>query len=548
MATAAKSYNLSVVVEAIDKITGPLKKVTSAIGSVGSRFKGLGAGLRNIGDQAGLPIFVNALAKVVDAGSGVFDALASVAKGAAAAATAVGLSTAAVLALVKGYADATGAIGDAAERTGASRERIQELGFAAKLSGSSAETLEGALLKMNIAVGNATKGSKELKEMFAGLKISLKNTDGSLKSTDQLFDLFVNRISRIKDPALQAKAAVTIFGKSATELLPLIRSGNKGIAEMAAEARRLGVVLSDDAVHAGEDFGDTLDKIEFAVTGATNTILKALIPSLDKLGNQLIETIVKYRPQIEAFAAEFAKNLPRYIDEATEMILKLKDSLAFLGDFILWVSDNLGVFKTGLAVVTGVVIATVLPAIITLTTAIWSLGAAILATPIGWILLAAAALVTAAVLIYKNWDQFSAFFIEKFEEVKKAFSEGFVKGLWRAWKEFNPISLIIEGLNNMVKFATGIDIAGILKEKLGIATEVNVEAKGGANSAEGGGNPNYTAVPEGGPIAAGLADAKAKITLDFKNMPAGVAVDTAAGQGVKVQTNQGYSMMPAAGS
>jgi len=544
MATASKSYNLSVVVEAIDKITGPLKKVTSAVGAVGSRFKGLGAGLQNLGDQAGLPVFINALSKVVDAGSGVFSALAAVAKGAAAAAAAVGLSTAAVLSLVKAYADATGAIGDAAERTGASRERIQELGFAAKLSGSSAETLEGALLKMNIAVGNATKGSKELKDMFSGLQISLKNTDGSLKSTDQLFDLFVNRISRIKDPALQAKAAVTIFGKSATELLPLIRSGNKGIAEMAAEARRLGVVLSDDAVHAGEDFGDTLDKIQFAITGASNTILKALVPSLDKLGNQLIETIVKYRPQIEAFAAAFAENLPRYIEEATQMFFELKDSLKFLGDFILWVSDNLGVFKTGLAVVTGVVIATVLPAIIELTTAVWALGTAILATPVGWILLAAAALVAAAVLIYKNWDQFASFFIDKFEAVKKAFGEGFVKGLWKVWEEFNPVNLILDALNSLVKFATGIDIGGILKEKLGIATEVSVEAKGGANPAAGGGNPNYTAVPEGGPIAAGLANAKANITLDFKNMPTGVAVDTTAGQGVKVQTNQGYSMMP----
>jgi hypothetical protein len=399
---------------------------------------------------------------------------------------------------------------------------------------------------MNLTVGKAAAGSKDLKQMFAGLQINLKNTDGSLKSTDELFDLFVNRISRIKDPALQAKAAVNIFGKSATELLPLIRSGNKGIAEMAAEARRLGVVISEDAVGAGEDFGDILDKLGFAVKGVSNTILSAIIPTLSKLSTQLIDTIVKYRPQIEAFAASFAENLPRYIQEAGAALVQLKDTLAPLGDLIVWFSGNIGLFKSAFAVFAGVVIATVLPAIISLTTAVWALGAAILATPVGWILAAAAALVAAAVLIYKNWDQFASFFIDKFEAVKKAFGDGFVKGLWSLWKEFNPVNLIIDSLNSLVKFATGIDIGGIIKEKLGLATaSVQVNADGSpASGASKGGNPDYTAVPANGPIAAGLADAKAKITLDFKGLPQGTTVDTAAGQGVQVQTNQGYSMMP----
>ena len=54
---------------------------------------------------------------------------------------------------------------------------------------------------------------------------------------------------------------------------------------------------------------------------------------------------------------------------------------------------------------------------------------------------------------------------------------------------------------------------------------------------------NYTAVPEGGPIAAGLSNAKAAITVDFKNMPQGASVETQATPGANIKTNQGYSMM-----
>ncbi|WP_163011310.1 phage tail tape measure protein, partial [Pseudomonas viridiflava] len=97
---------------------------------------------------------------------------------------------------------------------------FRELSFAAKLSGSSAETLGGALQKMQINIGAATAGSKELSQMFKGLGINIKDSSGKLKSSDALFDTFVDRISKIKDPSLQAQAAVKIFGKSATELLP----------------------------------------------------------------------------------------------------------------------------------------------------------------------------------------------------------------------------------------------------------------------------------------------------------------------------------------
>lgn len=544
MAATGKSYNLSVVVEAIDKITGPLKRVNAAVSATAGRISGIGNSLRTIGDRGGLPTLLNAFGKVGSAAAAVGKRVALLGAGIVTFAAA---GVAALIPLAKAYADATGAIGDTANRTGISRERLQELGYAAQLSGSSAETLAAALGKMNLAVGAATKGSKEFKDMFAGLQINLKNADGTFKSTDEQFDIFVNRISRIKDPALQAQAAVKIFGKSAIELLPLIRSGNKGIAEMSTEARRLGVVLSEDAVGAGEDFGDTLDKLSFAFKGVSNTVLSALVPTLNKLATQLIEIFVKYRPQIEAFAEAFAKNLPGYIETVWQNLQRIYNLLKPLGELLVWMSGNLDGISIAFDVLAGVMIAAVLPSIIALTTAFWSLAAAVLATPIGWIALAAAAFVAAAVLIYKNWDEFASFFIDKFEKVKTAFGEGFVKGLWNLWKEFNPTSLIIDSLNSLVKFATGIDIAGILKEKLGIVSgDVEVNATGGAGTGgNAGGNPNYTAVPEGGPIATALADAKANITLDFKSLPQGTSVDTSAGQGVKVQTNQGYSMMAA---
>jgi hypothetical protein len=526
------------VVSVVDKITAPLKGITAAVSRVGGSIKGLS-------DRSGLSVLTNAFSKVGTSVAGLGRAVAGVGKSMLGIAASLGLSGGAAYAAAQAYADATGAIGDLAERTGASRERIQELGYAAQLSGSSAETLGGAIQKMNLVIGQAKSGSKELKEMFAGLQISFKNANGEAKSTDEIFDTVVNRISRIKDPALQAKAAVTIFGKSATELLPLLKGGTKGIAEMAAEARRLGVVIDENGVRAGEEFGDVLDKLKYAFKGVGNTIGSALVPQLSMLATQLTDTIVKYRPQIQAFAEEFAKNLPRYLEEAGAALKELWEALKPIGSAIKSLSDSMGTIKLALSVFVGYVTAAVLPALISVTTALWGLAAAFVATPIGLFIASAVALAGVAVLIYKNWDNFASFFTEKFDAVKSAFKTGLVDGLIEVWQQFNPVGFILDSLNSLVKFITGIDLGSMIKSKVSdLLPGSGGDSDPSAVNQPIGPDQNYTAVPEGGPIAAGLASAKAAITVDFKNLPTGASVDTQATSGANIKTNQGYSMMP----
>lgn len=507
-----KSFPLSVVITAVDKITGPLKKITTTISGAGKSISGFGSSLTRLSDRSGLPVLANAFGRVGSAAGAVLKRVAFLGAGIATMAAA---GVAALIPFAKSFADATGAIGDAAERTGASRERIQELGYAAQLTGSSAESMNNALQKMNLAIGNAKGGSKELKQMFQGLNISFKNANGTAKTTDEMFDLIANRISRIKDPALQAKAAVAIFGKSATELLPLLRSGTKGIAEMSAEARRLGLVIPESGVAVGEEFGDTLDKLSFALKGVGNTIGVAVTPALNKLANQLIETIVKYRPQIEAFANAFADNLPKYIDDAGAALGKVWAILEPLGKAITVVADNIGVFQLALDIGVGVAIAAVIGPVYTLTTAFVGLAAAFLATPFGLVAAGIAGLAAGAVLIYKNWGDIKKFFLDMFGSIGRAFGK-------------------------LVELIGGAQVGQEINAQLSQVKVPGGQFMGGRGPVP---NPNYTAVPEGGAIAAGLANAKANITVDFKNLPPGASVDTATSPGAQIKTNQGYSMM-----
>lgn len=577
---ADKGYGLSVIIGAVDRLTAPLRGMLGKV-------QAISAGISKSLDRAGLPVFTNSLKNVGSAIGGVGSAVGQSRDRLLGLGATLGITSAAIGLFVNGYADATGLIGDTAERTGISRERFQELGFAAKLTGSSSEALAGALQKMNINVGAATKGSKELQDMFTGLGIKLKNTDGSLKSTDQQFDMFVDRISKIKNPALQSQAAVKIFGKSATELLPLIRSGGAGIKEMADEARRLGIVLSDDAVRDGEAFGDILDTLKAAVGGVGNVIGTALVPELSKMSTWLTETIVKYRPQIEAFATAFARDLPGNIERIVGFLGDLYEGIQPVINAVGWLSDTFGGANVIFAALGAYIGGGLVMSILNLAVAFKGLGFAIAATPVGWFLAAVFAIGFAATVIYKSWDNIVAFFEEKWAGVKAAFSDGIINGIVKVWEEYNPATLIMEALNGLVKYMTGWDLSAILGEKIRDAVSamksaipdwaakmLGIEVSGGAteeagDAGAGADQPTVqTQAPESGAAAPGsekdLADIgrraarvgnesakivatppqpqEVRVKVDFANMPSGTKVKTEGSQGAQFDTNLGYSM------
>lgn len=582
---ADNGYSLNVIIKAVDRVTAPLRGIFNKVRSASS-------GITGALDRVGLPIFTNSLKNVGGAIGGVGAAVADGTKRLLGLGATLGITGAALNLFFQGFADATGAIGDTAERTGISRERFQELSFAAKLSGSSADTLAGALQKMQINIGAATAGSKELKEMFKGLGINIKDASGKVKSSDALFDTFVDRISKIKDPSLQAQAAVKIFGKSATELLPLIRGGGAGLKEMSAEARRLGVVISEDAVREGEAFGDTLDTIHAALGGVGNTIGSALVPQLNKLGSHLIETIVKYRPQIEAFATSFAANLPGNIEKVTGFLGDLYDGVQPVIRVFGMLTDTFGGANVVLAALGAYIGGGLVTSLYGLAVALKGVGVALLTTPVGWFLVAVAAIGAAAYVIYKNWDDIATFFEEKWARVKAAFSDGIVNGIVKVWLEYNPVRLMMEAFNGLIKYLTGWDLGAILgakiadavaaiknglpdwaKDLLGIE-DVNVSAPNVSASSPTDASQRPAAPGDGlgprlldqnavpgprrsfadlGQRAAQTGQASAqqltlppqavKVQVDLNNVPLGTKVKTEGSQGATFDTDIGYSMM-----
>jgi len=201
---------------------------------------------------------------------------------------------AAVTAPLVGSAKAFSEMGDRmakmSQRTGISVETLSELAYAAELSGADLDTLEGSLRKMQKAIVAAAEGSEGATDALAKLGLTVENLRGL--SPDQQFKLIADRLSQIQSPAVRAALAMELFGKSGTQLLPLMLEGAKGIEALQRQAHDLGLTMSTEDAKAAEALNDSFDTLWKVVKQGVFVIGSALAPTLRSVSEWIIRTVV----------------------------------------------------------------------------------------------------------------------------------------------------------------------------------------------------------------------------------------------------------------
>ena len=190
------------------------------------------------------------------------------------------------------FASTADNIQEMSQRSGLSYKKIQELGYAAKLSGSSTAGLETAMKRMQKTLFDAKNGSATATQSFTQLGIKLEDIQGL--NPDEQFDMLAGAIAEIQDPTDRAAMAIELFGRSGTDMLPMLANGKQGLTDMAAEANKLNAVIGNDAVNAGAKMQDKIDAMTAAMEGFKNKIGEALAPQITAFIEKLTEIIVKF--------------------------------------------------------------------------------------------------------------------------------------------------------------------------------------------------------------------------------------------------------------
>lgn len=193
--------------------------------------------------------------------------------GALAGASAAVLSP--LFAAANSFATAGDAIQKMALRTGVSAEALSELSYAAGASGTDIGTVEKALARAQKVIHEAGEGMKSQRKILKGLGLDYKQL-GTLSPEEQFMSV-AGAIGAIEDPTARAAQAMEIFGRSGTQLLPLL---GDDIAKLRDEARRLGLTMSTDDANAAAALGDAMARVTASIQAAWIKVGAAIAPAL----------------------------------------------------------------------------------------------------------------------------------------------------------------------------------------------------------------------------------------------------------------------------
>lgn len=246
--------------------------------------------------------------------------------------------------LVKQAIDSADAMAKMAQKAGVSVESLSTLAFAAELSGVEVGTLQSAMVKLTKGMSDANMGTGEAIKGFAALGISVKDSSGNLKDSDIMISEVAAKFAGMQDGANKTALAVAIFGKSGADLIPMLNQGASGLKAMQEEARALGLEIDGSSGPAAERFNDNLTRLNSVKKGFANQIMKAVLPALEGLTNNMVASAkssgvlekaarsaaagIKILMSVGAIVAGVFKTLGESLGGVAAMILQL-----FQGDF-----------------------------------------------------------------------------------------------------------------------------------------------------------------------------------------------------------------------
>jgi phage-related minor tail protein len=283
-----------------------------------------------------------------------------------------------MLMLAKNVGNVADRLIDLSDITGMSTDAIQEFQYVAKIAGVNTEALTSAAEGLTRRLANVENEASPVNEIFKKLGVSATDLNGRLRSGGDIIEDLIPKLADMDNAQERNVLGAQLFGGAWKDLAPILGMGSEGIAQAREEAQRLGLVMSEDALQAANEFRMGMDKLTAQFEGLKNQIGAKLAPVLNNtliplFQNKIVPALVKVADKIGNIIDWFA-NLDTGVQKTVGIVGGL---VAALGPVLVALG---GVVK-------------ILPIIIK--------GFALLTGPIGLTVVAIGALTA---IIVKNWD------------------------------------------------------------------------------------------------------------------------------------------------
>lgn len=207
-----------------------------------------------------------------------------------------------------------------AQKAGQTVETFTALSYAAKLADIDQQQLSVGLKSLSQNMVEAAQRTGDGEALFRRLGIAATDATGQLRPTEQVLLELADVFARSADGAGKTEAAVKLFGKAGLELIPFLNQGKAGIAGLMEEAKRLGVVVSEDAAKSADTFNNEIKRLQAATQGLTLQLGNELQPAFIELfksmngGLGLFNSLIGKVRELGSETSNVGQNLKNWSD------------------------------------------------------------------------------------------------------------------------------------------------------------------------------------------------------------------------------------------
>lgn len=167
-----------------------------------------------------------------------------------------------------------------------STDDLQKYKYTLNFIDGDINTLTGSMTKNQQNMFKAIEGNKDLRRTYRNLGISLKDNNGQMRDSNEVFWETIDALRGIENETKREAIAMKLLGKSAKELNPIIEAGSEAFKAMGLEAEAMGLIIGQDSLGKLGEFDDTMNKLKLTAGGLKNTFAIIALPFLQTMADE----------------------------------------------------------------------------------------------------------------------------------------------------------------------------------------------------------------------------------------------------------------------
>lgn len=436
------NLRLKLVLEAIDKLSTPIKKMSE-------RYKASIKSMQDVTQKLS-----ERLNKVGDSMKGVGGKMSMFVSTPILGIGALSLRTAAqVDELTFSLSGMAGGMGNA-------RNLMRELEALADRSGKSMESMSaaaGTLMAAGYKGGNLTEQMRRITEISTGSQIELEQLAEVINKVRMEGRLEKGEIELMQKSAIPIiETLAEVLGKSRAQIIKMAEDGKITTRDLERAFGRMtaaGGVYYNKMEERSQNLFGQVKSFHFNVSRIMGELGREISDQFDIAGKLKAATDAM-RWLADAFLA-----LPKPVKGT---IVSIGLVLAVAGPLLM----VLGQITIGIAG-TIFMLGKMAPVIVPLLGLLKALSIALLTTPFGWFILGATIFATMAVVIYKKWGKIKEFFTDIWAGIKQSFADGVAWIMEKLQPLLKAIEIVKHGFGKIKGLATDNPVTRFVQENTG---------------------------------------------------------------------------------